>query len=41
MKVILKNENGDFLDENGEAIPREKLDGVWETNKVLVDSNYK
>lgn len=41
MMVIKKNEKGEFLDENGDTIPKEKLIGIWETDKVLVKSDYR
>lgn len=41
MMVIQKNEEGEFLDKNGEVIPTEKIIGIWETGKVLVKSDYR
>ncbi len=39
LKVILKNEMGQFLDCNGNIISTEELKGKWDNNKCLVNSN--
>lgn len=40
-KIIKRNQNGDFLDENGEVVPLEELKGEWENRKCLVSSDYR
>jgi len=40
MKIIKRNEAGDFLDENGQKIPKDQLYGKWDNGKVLVPSDY-
>lgn len=37
--VLKKNKKGRYLDSDGEIIPRDSLNGRWETAKVLVRSN--
>lgn len=39
MKVIKKDENGNFLNCNGEIISLESLKGKWKNDKCLVNSN--
>ncbi len=41
MLVIRKNEKGQFLDEHDRVIPKDSLIGKWETDKVLVKSDYR
>lgn len=39
-KIIKRNQNGEFLDENDAVIPMDELKGEWENRKCLVPSNY-
>ncbi len=41
MKVIKKNKDGFFLDDEGKIIENIKLRGKWENTKVLVNSAYQ
>jgi len=38
-KIIKADKSGNYLDCNGNIIPREQLKGKWENNKCLVSSN--
>jgi len=40
LKIIKKNQSGQFLDANGNIIDPKELKGKWENNKCLVNSNY-
>jgi hypothetical protein len=39
MKVIKKNKQGQFIDNNGNIIDNDSLKGKWENQKVLIDSD--
>ncbi|MFZ4740807.1 MAG: hypothetical protein ACOYLE_06550, partial [Bacteroidales bacterium] len=39
MKVIKKNKQGQFLDNNGNIIYNDSLKGKWENQKVLINSD--
>lgn len=39
MKIVKKDSIGNFLDEKGNIIPADSLQGKWENAKCLVDSN--
>lgn len=39
MKIIKKNKKGDYLTCEGEIIPPESLQGKWQNNKCLINSN--
>lgn len=39
MKVIKKNKQGQFLDNNGNIIHNDSLKGKWENQKVLINSD--
>lgn len=41
MKVIKKNNFGQFLDNEGKIIEKDSLKGRWENAKVLINSNFK
>jgi len=41
LKVIKKDNNGNFLTCNNIIISKESLKGKWKNNKCLVNSNYK
>lgn len=41
MRIIKKDKNGNFLDEDSRIISAESLTGKWENNKCLVPSDYK
>jgi len=41
MKIISKNASGQFLDCEGNIIPKENLIGIWENEKCLIPSNQK
>jgi hypothetical protein len=40
LKIIKKNQTGQFLDANGNIIDPKELNGKWKNNKCLVNSNY-
>lgn len=40
MKIIKKDDEGNFLDRDGKIISLESILGKWENNKVLVPSDY-
>ncbi len=41
LKIIKKDLKGNFLSCNNEVIPKKSLNGKWENNKCLVNSNFK
>lgn len=40
LKIIKKNNLGEYLNENDQIIPTAQLIGIWDNGKVLVDSDY-
>lgn len=41
MKIIRKDQKGQFLDNNFQVIPSDSIKGSWENNKVLDFSNFR
>ncbi len=41
MRILKKDQQGNFLTCSGEIIPKDSLKGKWENKKCLVDSNHK